>query len=295
MRKIAVLRKHRPRDAVELARGGQVAAERLLDDDARVVRQARRAEPLDDRREERRRNGEVVRRAAGIAERLLERREGRRIVVVAAARTGAARADGGGPARRRSGPPCVMLSAARLRSSLQTPWRGGDADHRERRGRPASPSRRAPGRSSCGRGRPSRRRARERPNEARSYGFPSERLIHDFLRLRDDAAQVALPAKTLGVDLVDILGARGRAANQPLSAMTFTPPIGASLPGAWLRMCRTFSPARSVQCTSFGESAASRFFCSGGRGRLDPVVDRLAELARQLAVDLAGIAARAAP
>jgi len=37
-----VLGKHRPRHAVQLARGGEVAAEGLLDDDARVVREARR-------------------------------------------------------------------------------------------------------------------------------------------------------------------------------------------------------------------------------------------------------------
>jgi hypothetical protein len=34
-----ILRKHRPRDAIELARGSQVAAERLFDDDARAIRQ----------------------------------------------------------------------------------------------------------------------------------------------------------------------------------------------------------------------------------------------------------------
>jgi hypothetical protein len=74
-----ILREDRSRDAIELARGSQVAAERLFDDDARVVRQAISAEPFDDRREERRRNGEVVRRAPGTAQRLLERREGSRV------------------------------------------------------------------------------------------------------------------------------------------------------------------------------------------------------------------------
>ena len=41
MRKMDIFGEHRPRDAIELARGGQVAAEGLLDDDTRVVRQAR--------------------------------------------------------------------------------------------------------------------------------------------------------------------------------------------------------------------------------------------------------------
>ena len=63
------------RDAVELARRGQVAAERLFDDDARMLGQARGAEPFDHRREERGRDGEVVRRAPGAAQRLFDRRE----------------------------------------------------------------------------------------------------------------------------------------------------------------------------------------------------------------------------
>ena len=83
MRKIAVLREHRPRDAVERPCRGQVAPERLFDDDARLVGQARGAESLDDRGEQRRRDGEVVRRAPRAGQRLLQRGEGARIVVVA--------------------------------------------------------------------------------------------------------------------------------------------------------------------------------------------------------------------
>ena len=113
MRKIDVFRKDRPRDAIELPRRGQVAAERLLDDDARVLGQTRGAEPLDHRLEQRRWNGEVVRRAPGIAQRLLERGERRRVVVVAARHTAAARADGAAPADRRSGPACPIPSVAR--------------------------------------------------------------------------------------------------------------------------------------------------------------------------------------
>ena len=60
------------RDAIELPRRGQVAPERLFDDDARLVGQARGAEPLDHRREERGRDGEVVRRAPSVAQRLLD-------------------------------------------------------------------------------------------------------------------------------------------------------------------------------------------------------------------------------
>ena len=66
MRKIESSGKTDARDAVELARRGQVAPERLLDDDARVAGQAGGAEPLDHRREQRGRDGEVVRRAPRI-------------------------------------------------------------------------------------------------------------------------------------------------------------------------------------------------------------------------------------
>ncbi len=46
-----VLGEHRPRDGVEFARGGQIAAERLFDDDPRVVRQTGSADPLNHRLE----------------------------------------------------------------------------------------------------------------------------------------------------------------------------------------------------------------------------------------------------
>jgi hypothetical protein len=51
-------------DAVEFACRGEIAAERLLDDDACVVVQPGAGEPFDHCREQRRGNGEVVRGAA---------------------------------------------------------------------------------------------------------------------------------------------------------------------------------------------------------------------------------------
>jgi hypothetical protein len=41
----------------------------------------------------------------------------------------------------------------------------------------------------------------------------------------------------------------GRAANHPLFALTFRPPMGALLPGAWVWMFWIFSPASSVSLT----------------------------------------------
>ena len=50
---------------LRFARRGEIATERLFDDDARAFGQAGGAEPLDDRGEERGRDGEVVRRTRG--------------------------------------------------------------------------------------------------------------------------------------------------------------------------------------------------------------------------------------
>jgi hypothetical protein len=70
-------------DPVELPRGSDVVAERLLDDDASAVRAARLAELLHDQLEERRRDGEVVRRPAGRAELFADSLERRLVRVVA--------------------------------------------------------------------------------------------------------------------------------------------------------------------------------------------------------------------
>ena len=49
----------------------------------------------------------------------------------------------------------------------------------------------------------------------------------------------------------------GRAANQPLAATTFRPPIGASLPGAVSQLAVIGSPASVGAVTASGESFAS--------------------------------------
>ena len=54
----------------------------------------------------------------------------------------------------------------------------------------------------------------------------------------------------------------GRAANQPLLAITLMPPIGALLPGALPRIWVIFSPAKSLALIRSGAIAASRFRCS---------------------------------
>jgi hypothetical protein len=58
----------------------------------------------------------------------------------------------------------------------------------------------------------------------------------------------------------------GRAANQPLAATTFSPPIGASLPGARVSLLVIGSPASVAAVTASGESFSSLAFCSGVAG-----------------------------
>ena len=145
---------------VELPGRLEIAPERLLQDHARVVGTARRAEPLHDGLEDRRRDGEVVHRALGtvecrqellvrrrfavvtvdVAQQLVELLESVLVVDAVAVLLDAGRA-----------PAC----AGRRLSTVTTPprSRGCRAGH-------ASPSSRAPGRSSSARGRPTSRRTR---------------------------------------------------------------------------------------------------------------------------------------
>ena len=54
----------------------------------------------------------------------------------------------------------------------------------------------------------------------------------------------------------------GRAANQLFSVTTLMPPIGASLPGAFVRIAVMSSPPSVVAVTSFASSLANFCFCS---------------------------------
>ena len=58
----------------------------------------------------------------------------------------------------------------------------------------------------------------------------------------------------------------GRAANQPLSATTLRPPMGALLPGAVVSFLRMGSPASCGVATASGDSFSSLLFCSGVAG-----------------------------
>jgi len=163
-----VLREHCLCDAIELPRGRQIASERFFDDHSRMLRQVRRAESFDHRLEQRRWDGEVVRRATSATKRLLYRRERLRLLIIPTDVL---------ELRQKWWKACLlsippdrlMLSVTRFRRRARlhfgkaTPIIGTLRCH-------ASPSHRVPGKSSCGRDRPSRRKAPARPNERRPSG-----------------------------------------------------------------------------------------------------------------------------
>ena len=124
-----VFGKQLARHAVELARRGQIAAERFLDDDARLPGKTRRAESPDDDREQCRRNRQVIGRALCVCQRLPERVEGALVVVIAAHILQQRQQ----PLKRlRLNDGTVVPDAVRHTRTqlLDVPCRRGDADHR---------------------------------------------------------------------------------------------------------------------------------------------------------------------
>ncbi len=86
----------------------------------------------------------------------------------------------------------------------------------------------------------------------------------------------------------------GRAANQPPREVTLTPPIGALLPGALVRICSIGSPASSVMRTCCRSSLAELLLSAlASPGASTRSAKRRAEILCQRAVVLAGISAGA--
>ena len=129
MRKMASSGKAAPCDAVELARGGEVAPEGLLDDHARLCRQPGPGQPLDHGRKQRRRYGQVMCRPARPAQGRLQCGEGRRVLVVAAD----VLQQGQQPLQRRpvrSGAVVLDALPGMGTQARDGPVRRGHADHR---------------------------------------------------------------------------------------------------------------------------------------------------------------------
>ena len=176
MRKIALLGEDLVQRLVERARRGEVAAERLLDDHARVVACSRpSARLLDHRREHAGRDRQVVGGTRGcLSSSALQPREGRRIVVVA---VHVAQLRRELRERLRSTPPPCSVTLARARSTscsrvqpdLATPITGNVELAR------GGPSPAARGRSSCRRGRRWRRRRPGRPSGSFRHALISSR------------------------------------------------------------------------------------------------------------------------
>ena len=70
----------------------------------------------------------------------------------------------------------------------------------------------------------------------------------------------------------------GRAANQPLSVTTFSPPIGAPLPGAEVSLAVIGSPARVSVADRFGRQLLQPRLLLRRRRRIDARVVWRAEL-----------------
>src|SRR5689334_19302962 len=116
---------------------------------------------------------------------------------------------------------------------------------------------------------------------------------HYRLRLGLHTTQVLGAAITLGVDLVDILGA-GRSRGEP-------PAIGHHLQSTdrravprRLREDRLYLPARELlRLHLLGLEVREQLLLRRRRGRVDTLEQRLAERTRELAIRLAGITSRA--
>ena len=118
------------RDLIQLPRRSEVASEGLLDDDARMVGQFRRAQSFDYCFEERRRDGKIVRWPTRVTKLVFQRSESVRVRVIAAHI----------PEQRQKmfeGAPIIDAARAlytvrhALVQAFRTPLRKGNADYRD--------------------------------------------------------------------------------------------------------------------------------------------------------------------
>ena len=129
MRKMAGSGKELVQRAVELLRRGEVAAEGLFDDDARILGAAGLGQPFGDRREQAGRDGQVVQRPLGGAQRLAQALRTSRVAVIAVdvLQPGAELAR----THPASTPPCFSRLSLRARPELiEVPARLRHADDR---------------------------------------------------------------------------------------------------------------------------------------------------------------------
>lgn len=80
----------------------------------------------------------------------------------------------------------------------------------------------------------------------------TQHAIHDFHRFFLDLFTMCFTQKALAVDLVSVFRTRRTCGNQPLSVITFRPPIDAPLPGAAVRRAVIGSPDSVLALTISG-------------------------------------------
>ena len=118
-------------------------------------------------------------------------------------------------------------------------------------------------------------------------------IADDRLRLLEDAAQVIGAAKALGVDLVDLFRPR-RTGSEPTGRVTtFTPSSAAPLPGAWLSIGGDRLAGQGFRTHLLGGQPLRICFWALRRRRIDPLERGIAELTRQVPIQIARIAAGA--
>ena len=101
-------------------------------------------------------------------------------------------------------------------------------------------------------------------------------LVDDLARFLEDPLEMLRALQALGVDLVDVLGARG-GRRTSRAATTLRPPIGASLPGAAVSIALIGSPASALWWDLLGGEPLEPVLLLRRGGDVDPAVDRIAE------------------
>jgi hypothetical protein len=88
-------------------------------------------------------------------------------------------------------------------------------------------------------------------------------IADDRLGFLQDAAQMIRSLEALRINLVMSSVPDGRAANHPLWADTFNPPMGAPLPGAWVRTGLDFFARQLGDLDLLRREFRQNSFCSG--------------------------------
>src|SRR3990172_3964673 len=121
---------------------------------------------------------------------------------------------------------------------------------------------------------------------------PRENLRDEGLRLFLNPAQVVHSQETLGVNLVDVLRARGTRGEPPVFGHDFQPADGTPVPRCVREDFPDLLPRKGYGIDLAWRKPRKNLLLPGRGGRIDPLVDRLSEPADKTAVKFAGVLAR---